>query len=459
MFTKKRIGVILGVLVAVTISFIDIPSISIEGKLCLAFTFMTVIFWAFQVMQPGYTSALYLILLVLFKVAEPALVFSTWTGPMMFLIIGAYLIAGAVKDSGLGERIAYNFILRYVTSFKSIIISSFILTFILSILIPHPWPRAFLIMSVMSVVIKSANMPKKDAIIVGFSVFAASVPVSIIFLTGDASLSPLAVQQSGMELGWLGWFKMMVPPGIIASIIACIMILFLFKPSEEVHINKEEIKKELDDLGKLTTIEKRTAFWLIVAIVLWLTDSIHGLDIGWITMLIAVFMAMPIIGEVLTPKSWGGIPIHVLIFLTAAVAIGRVGGATGMNEWIADTVLPSSMPSNIFILAAIITAISMLIHMALGSVIAVMGIVIPAMVAFTTNAGVSPLVITLITYTAIATHYIFPFQHLNMLVGLGEENGGYTQKETIKFGIPFIFAVFFITVLIEIPYWKLLGLI
>ena len=67
----------------------------------------------------------------------------------MYLIIGAYLIAGAVKSSGLGERIAYKFILRFVHSFKSVIISIFILTFFLSLLIPHPWPRAFLIMSVM----------------------------------------------------------------------------------------------------------------------------------------------------------------------------------------------------------------------------------------------------------------------------------------------------------------------
>ena len=48
---------------------------------------------------------------------------------MMFLIVGAYLIAGAVKESGLGERIAYKFIISYVTSFKSIIVAIFILTF------------------------------------------------------------------------------------------------------------------------------------------------------------------------------------------------------------------------------------------------------------------------------------------------------------------------------------------
>jgi di/tricarboxylate transporter len=34
----------------------------------------------------------------------------------------------------------------------------------------------------------------------------------------------------------------------------------------------------------------------------------------------------------------------------------------------------------------------------------------------------------------------------------------YTQKETMKLGIPLTAAVFLITVAIEVPWWMLLGL-
>ena len=397
-------------------------------------------------------------LLAVFGVEKPGLIFSTWTGPMMFLIVGAYLIAGAVKESGLGERIAYKFIISYVTSFKSIIVAIFILTFILSLLIPHPWPRAFLIMSVMAVVIKSANIPREDAVKIGFTVFASSVPVSLIFLTGDATISPLAVQSSGVPLGWLGWFKLMGPPSIIVSIITCFMILFLFKPTQEVHVNKDDMREKLAGLGPMSGKEKRTAFWVTLAIILWMTDTLHGVDIGWVTLFIAMAMSMPLIGEILTPASWNGVPLHVLIFLTAAVAIGRVGGATGMNAWIAQTVLPGTVPTDPYILVAFITTVSIIIHMLLGSVIAVMGIIIPAMITFTSQMGITPLVPALIAYSAVASHYVLPFQHLNMLVGMGEDNGMYTQKETIRLGIPFIIVIYVMTVLIEVPYWSLLGL-
>lgn len=456
---KPIIGLAVGILIAVGINMMTIAGLSPQGKMCLALTFMTVAFWGFQIAQPGYTAGLYLALLVVFKVAPVPDIFAPWSGPIMYLVIGAYLIAGAVKSSGLGERIAYNFILRFVDSYKSIIVSIFVLTFILSILIPHPWPRAFLIMSVMAVIIKSANIPREDAVKIGFTVFASSVPVSMIFLTGDSVINVLAAQATGESIGWVQWFIYMGPPNIVASILTCMLILFLFKPSQEVVLNKANIQERLDSMGSMKPLEIRAAIWILMAIILWMTDSLHGIHLGWVTLIIAMGMALPAIGGILTPKDWAGVPIHVLLFLTAAMTIGKVGGVTGMNTWIAKTILPAAIPSDPYILAAFITTVSVLIHMALGSVIAVMGIAIPALLLFTKPMGIDPIVTVFLVYTAIGIHYILPFQHLNMLVGQGEENGMYTQKEVMRLGIPLTVVVYIICVGVLIPYWKIIGLL
>lgn len=206
---KRIIGLIAGTAVAIVISLLPLQGIEPAGQTCLALSLMTVVFWATGVAQSGFVGGLYLVLLLVFNVATPDLVFKAWYGSStMWLIIGAYMIAGAVKNSGLGERIAYAFVKKFVRSYNGIIISIFILTFILSILIPHPWPRAFLIMSVMAVVIKSANIPKVDAVKIGFTVFAASVPVSLIVITGDSTINPLAASYAGAEVSsYVGWLK------------------------------------------------------------------------------------------------------------------------------------------------------------------------------------------------------------------------------------------------------------
>lgn len=255
---KKLTGLILGILAAITVNILPLRGISPQGKMSLGLTLMTVLFWAFQTVQSGYSSGLYLVLLVIFKTAEPEIVFSPFLGSTIYLVIGAYLIASAVKSSGLGERIAYAIIIKFVSSYKSIVYSIFLLTFILSIIIPHPWPRAFIIMSVIDALIKSANIHREDKAKIGFSVFAAQVPVSMIFLTGDSVINPLTVQASGVSVNYIQWLIYMGPPNIIASILTCILILILFKPTQEVQTNKV-VARGLIPIGMVNNNKAGTA--------------------------------------------------------------------------------------------------------------------------------------------------------------------------------------------------------
>jgi di/tricarboxylate transporter len=46
-----------------------------------------------------------------------------------------------------------------------------------------------------------------------------------------------------------------------------------------------------------------------------------------------------------------------------------------------------------------------------------------------------------------------------MLVGAAEDTGGYTQKETIRLGLPLTIVMFIVTVGVMVPWWNLTGLI
>lgn len=454
--TKREIGFLAGIAVALIVWFAPLPGIEGNAKLMLAFTLMTVVWWALQIAQNGYTAGVLLALMCIFQLDEPAEIFYAWTGTTMWLVIGAYLIANAVKTSGLGERIAYGYMLRFVTGFRSIIIGIFALTAILSLLIPHPWPRAFLIMAVMAVIIQSSGISKADAVKIGFAVFAASVPCSLIFITGDAVINPLAASYAG-GADFVTWLKVMGVPAIIMSIITLILFLALYRPERDYSIDKDAIRGKLADMGKMSGVEVKTIVWVLIAIVLWFTESIHGIDIGWVTFAVGMLMSMPIIGDLNAAKDWSAVPIHVLVFLTAAMAIGHVGADTGMNAWIASF-MPTSVPDNMFIIAAIIVALSFAVHMLLGSVIAVMGVAVPAILAFAQPLGIDPMVATMICYMAVAAHYLFPFQHLNTLVGASPDTGNYTQKETLKLGIALI-PVLFLMGWVMVGWFGVIGML
>lgn len=442
-WNKKTIGFFAGIIVFLIIDLAPINGLVGAGKMDLALSLMTVVWWATQIAQPAYVGGFFLMMLIITKTATPAQVFSKpWTGSTMWLVMGAYLIAGAVNESGVGQRIAYAFIIRFVRSWNGLIVSIFTLTLILALLIPHPWPRAFMILSVVIAVGNAADMTKEDLSKLGLATFAASCPLSGVFLTGDTSLNPLAVADSGVNVSFVRYFEIMSVPMIIAGLITMFLFIFLFKPSKPLKVDIGALKKEQAKLGKMNGKEKRTIFWIVIAIILWLTSSMTGIDVGWSTLSVAILMSMPVIGGILTADSWKGVPINVLIFLTAAMAIGNVGADIGMNKWLAKTVIPGNLPHNIYLLAIVITLFAMIIHMFMGSVIAVMGITIPAFVTATAHMGISPLAIALLVFSVTNLHYILPFHNLAVLVGM--DGGGYTPKQVSRLGIaltPFIFVI------------------
>jgi len=457
---KRTIGLIAGIVVCALLWVAPLNAlgeISAQGQHCLALTLMTVVWWACGVAQPAYVSAIYLALLVLTGTSDTATVFASWTKMQMWMVIGAYLIAAAVKDSGLGERIAYWFAIKFVRDWKSLVISIFALTFILSLLIPHPFPRAFMILAVMLVIADSAGMSQADKNKVGFLTFAASCPGSMFFLTGDATLNPLVASYSDPQVTFIQWFLYMSVPMLVALLCTLFLGLFLFKPEKEMQIDFDEVRAKQEALGGVTQKEIRTIVWIAIAIVLWMTESMTGLNIGFVTLLIGAIMALPLVGEVLTPATWNSVPINTLVFLTAAMGIGTVGGATGMNDWIANVVLPSSVPANPYVLALLIALITVIIHMFMGSVMAVLGICVPAFLAFTAGSGVSPAAVAMIVFSAINIHYILPFHNLAILVGAGPDAAGYDSKDAMKMGIP-LTVVVFIVAIVEAFWFHLFGL-
>lgn len=459
---KRLIGFILGIVLAVVFVAVPqmTPALPVEGQRCLGISLLAVVWWATGVCHPGYTSILMLTLYVLCGVAGPDKVFALWTRPIPYLVVGGYLIAAAVRDSGLGKRVAFIYASNFISSYKSLVVGAYVLGAVLSLLIPHPWPRSFLIMSVLLVITRAANMSVKDTANVGLAVFGGSAANSMILLTGDSITNMFTVDYASFAVSWLGWLKIMAVPGIVVTVLTCLLQLAIYKPEGNFVLDKGAIKAQLAEMGPVRGKELHCLVWMVLAILAWVTGGgiVHNVNPGWIALLAAVAMSLPYVGTVLTPASWGDVSIATLFFLTAALGIGSVGNLSGMNKWLADVLLPSTVPSNAFVFAALLTTISIVLHMCLGSVLAIMGIAIPTFVTFAKQAGIEPLVPALIVFMAIATHYVLPFHHMNVLVGVGEKQGMYGDKEVIRLGIPLTVVVYITTVLVMVPWFKLIGM-
>jgi di/tricarboxylate transporter len=176
-------------------------------------------------------------------------------------------------------------------------------------------------------------------------------------------------------------------------------------------------------------------------------------------LLVVVGLSLPKVGDVLDITDLSaGINWPILFFVSGAMAIGTVGKATGLADWLAATLMPAIPPENPYQFAALAGGATMLIHMVLGSALACMSIVAPPMVHYAVTAGWSPLFPALLVYTAVAIHYVFPFQQVIILLGQGE-TGGYSTRHVLKYGLPLTIVALIVLIPIEVTWWIILGLI
>jgi di/tricarboxylate transporter len=454
----KWIGIAVGIAIVSGTLMAPIGDISREGRLCLAFTLMSVAFWIFKVADSSFVAGLFITLLVVFKVGAPEDIFSAWTGTIMWFVIGSFLIGKVIETSGIGQRMTYWLILRFIRSFRSIIISVFVLSVVLALFIPNPLPRALILMGVMKEVAEAAHLNKRDTATVGLSVFAASIPTCFIFVIAAGGMNQLVLSFAGLSLGWVPWFKVMGVPGLVLTVVYCLIILVFFRSKEAFYIDKEQVRASLKAMGPLKGEEIRAVVWIVAAVGMWLTDGIHGINIAWTTLGVAMLMGMPYIGGLIKQEYWKDVPLGTMIYLTAAVAIGSVGTTSGMTQWITAHFFPSFVPGNVFLLALMVAALCMFLHVFLGSAITAITVIIPSMLLYVSGSALTPLACIMICYTAIFGHFFLSYQHINILLGTGEI-GMYTEKENLRMALPLTVMVPLVIVLVEIPWWKLTGVI
>jgi anion transporter len=455
---KQRIGILVSLILLAGIWLMPTPAgLPVAGQRALAVTVFTVVWWSCGVMAPAYTTLLLCVSYIVLQLAPPATVFALWTSPLLWLTVGAFLIATAATNSGLATRVASGFMTRYARSYTSLVTLVYVLGFVLSVLIPHPFPRTLLLMALVTAVIDSSRMDPADATALGFATFASSTATSMILLTGDALLNTASIGFASVPVSWLGWVYYMAVPGVIASGLMWGLQLLVFPPKRRLHIDPQTVLATQAQLGRLSAAEKRTLAWIILALLLWATETLHHLHPAWVALGVAVGLALPVIGDVLHPSDFTqGINWPVLMFVVGALAIGTVGKDTGMAQWLAQVLLPAVPPANPYVFALLIGGATMVLHMVLGSALAVMSIAAPPLVTYATAAGWNGLVPALLVYTAVQIHYLLPFQHVTILLGAGP-SGRYGSRETLKYGLP-LTALTLLVLLLEVAWWQVAGL-
>src|SRR5699024_2387078 len=130
-------------------------------------------------------------------------------------------------------------------------------------------------------------------------------------------------------ISWGSWFLYAAPWAVIMSVILYFVMTRLIKPDASEIEGKGNIKQQLDNLGAITTNEKRLIIVSLFLLFFWSTEGIvHPFDSTTVTIVALAYMFIPKIGvfswsEVQPKIAWG-----TLIIFAIGISMGQVLLAT-----------------------------------------------------------------------------------------------------------------------------------
>ena len=295
---RRRAGVVLAPLVFVGLLLLPMPGLKPEAHRLAAILATVVVLWITESLPMPVTALLGTSLAVVLRVAPAREVFAPYADPLMFLFIGAFILARAIFLHGLDRRFAYSVLsLPWVGARPGRILFAYgAVTAFMSGWISNTATTAMMFgigMSILAFFFGEA----RGAGVAGLKAIDPRFATGLMLMTAfAASIGGLATpigtppnviglsfirEQLGQEVSFFRWMLVGVPTVII-------LYLFLFaylnklSPAgvKEIAGSRELISRSRAALGAWTTAQRSTAIAFAITVLLWIIPGIVALTTG-----------------------------------------------------------------------------------------------------------------------------------------------------------------------------------
>ncbi|MPQ34822.1 DASS family sodium-coupled anion symporter [Limosilactobacillus fermentum] len=337
----------------------------------------------------------------------------------IWMIAMAFFIARGFIKTGLGRRIALNFVRLFGKKTLGLAYSLIGVDLIMAPATPSNTARAGgVLYPIIKSLAQSFGSDPKDGTerkIGSFLVFAeyhGDMITAAMFMTAMAA-NPLVqtlAKSSGVNISWGGWFLAALVPGIISLIVVPWLIYKMYPPEiKETPNAKQWAEKELDQMGKMTLPEKLMAVIFIIALVLWMTGSLTKIDAS-----LAAFLTLGLL-LVVGVLSWTDV-LHetgawnTLTWFSVLVMMAGSLTTLGFIPWLSSSIGSMLHGMSWFLVLAILIVFFFYSHYLFASSTAHVTAMYSALLAVAISAHVSPMLAALLlgffgNLNASTTHY------------------------------------------------------
>ncbi|MDU6092733.1 MAG: DASS family sodium-coupled anion symporter, partial [Staphylococcus lugdunensis] len=311
----------------------------------------TIIACITQPMPIGAVSIIGFTLTVLVGVVDIKTAVQGFGNNSIWLIAMAFFISRGFVKTGLGRRIALQFVKLFGKKTLGLAYSLVGVDLILAPATPSNTARAG---GIMFPIIKSlsesfGSSPKdgterKMGAFLIFTEFQGNLITAAMFLTamaGNPLAQNLAEKTAHVHITWMNWFLAALVPGLVSLIVVPFIIYKMYPPTvKETPNAKQWAENELANMGPISIAEKFMTGIFIVALALWVTGSFIHVDA---TLTAFIALALLLLTGVLTWKdilnetgAW-----NTLVWFSVLVLMADQLNQLGFIPWLSQLIAHS----------------------------------------------------------------------------------------------------------------------
>ena len=450
--------IILSLLVLAVIFITPPPDgLSIEAKNAIGIFVMAIILWVTNALPLSVTGLFVIALLPLLDVMSSKEAFSLFGNKAVFFILGAFILAAAMLKTGLSKRIALMMLSRFDGSPRKLVGGIMITCAFLSFIMPEHAVAA-LMFPVVAVIANSLDLEPLNSKYGSFlflSLAWGAIIGGVGTLLGGAR-NPLAIgllkESTGLEISFFEWCLAVIPIVFVMLVVGFIVLNIFFKIDvTDVKPAKRALKRELDDIGKMTSYEKKAGLIMLLTIFSWVfLGNIFGLAVIAILSGVSLFMFNVLDwDDVESNVNWG-----IILMYGGAIAIGSALAATGAAEWIANLVL-DNITLTPLVLVLVISFVSIFLTEGISNS-ACVAILIPIGFSLGDVVGINPIIMVYLIAVPSGLAFILPMGTPPNAIAYSA--GYYEIREILLPGLILNLTSWIVFIMMVFTYWPLIGI-
>ncbi|HWQ76326.1 MAG TPA: SLC13 family permease [Syntrophomonas sp.] len=456
---KISVGLIAGILIA----GITPPAGLEPAAMKFLGIFACMVIYLLTEALPAYALALMLCCsFVLFKVAPFSVAFGQFASETMMLLIGAFGIGAGISKCGLLNRAALYIMKLFPGTFRGQVWAFLTAGTIIGPLIPSAFAKLAIAAPFAKSVAEKLGFDRESKGAAGIfaAVWIAFGNAAPVFLSASVwcylilGFVPFSQRQ---EFTWGYWLAAAWPWGAVVLVGSYLAIIFLYKPEKENILPEDYCEEKLTELGPMTRNERITAIIMVAAVILWMTESVHGIA--------ASLIALCALGLMLSFKVLDAqdikvhIPWDMLIFIGSILNLAALFTPLKVDKWIGSVAGPylEPMTGNILMFVIGISVLIYLVRLVILSQIATLSVFSIALIPIAIEAGFHPWIVPFTILVSSCTWNLY-FQNTVFLATLSASGEMTTHKQMVKMSLAYM-LISILGLLACIPVWRLLGMV